>query len=65
MLRKVDVPVLGIIENMSYFTCPNLYERSEIFAHGGAKRRQTGWEVIFSGKFQLISKLETSDGGNL
>ncbi|HWU00214.1 MAG TPA: Mrp/NBP35 family ATP-binding protein, partial [Terriglobales bacterium] len=35
MFRKVDVPVLGIIENMSYFCCPNCGHRSEIFAHGG------------------------------
>ena len=39
MFRKVDVPVLGIIENMSYFVCPKCGERSDIFGHGGAKRR--------------------------
>ena len=37
MFRKVDVPVLGIIENMSYFLCPKCGERSDIFGHGGAK----------------------------
>ena len=37
MFRKVDVPVLGIIENMSYFVCPKCGERSDIFGHGGAK----------------------------
>ena len=36
MFRKVDVPVLGIIENMSYFTCPNCGHESHIFSHGGA-----------------------------
>ena len=37
MFRKVDVPVLGIIENMSYFLCPHCGGRSEIFSHGGAR----------------------------
>ena len=36
MFRKVDVPVLGIIENMSYFRCPNCGHESHIFSHGGA-----------------------------
>ncbi len=35
MFRKVNVPILGIIENMSYFVCPNCGQRSEIFDHGG------------------------------
>jgi ATP-binding protein involved in chromosome partitioning len=38
MFKKVDVPVLGIIENMSYFLCPHCGERSDIFSHGGARR---------------------------
>ncbi|MBT5375107.1 MAG: Mrp/NBP35 family ATP-binding protein, partial [Rhodospirillaceae bacterium] len=38
MFRKVEVPVLGIIENMSYFACPHCGERTDIFSHGGAKR---------------------------
>jgi len=37
MFRKVDVPVLGIVENMSYFACPHCGGRSEIFGHGGGK----------------------------
>ena len=36
MFQRVDVPVLGIIENMSYFLCPKCGERSDIFGHGGA-----------------------------
>ncbi|MBV9967753.1 MAG: Mrp/NBP35 family ATP-binding protein, partial [Alphaproteobacteria bacterium] len=38
MFQKVNVPVLGIIENMSYFLCPHCGGRSEIFSHGGARR---------------------------
>ncbi len=37
MFQRVDVPVLGIVENMSYFLCPKCGERSDIFSHGGAK----------------------------
>ena len=39
MFRKVDVPVLGFIENMSYFLCPHCGERTDIFSHGGAQGR--------------------------
>ncbi len=38
MFRKVNVPIMGIIENMSYFVCPHCGGRSEIFAHGGVER---------------------------
>ncbi len=38
MFKKVNVPILGVVENMSYFDCPHCGERSEIFSHGGGKR---------------------------
>src|SRR3546814_7617662 len=38
MFRRVDVPVLGIVENMSFFLCPHCGERSEIFGYGDRKR---------------------------
>ena len=38
MFRKVDVPVLGIVENMSYFIAPDTGKRYDIFGHGGARR---------------------------
>lgn len=38
MFRKVRVPILGVVENMSFFECPHCGERSEIFSHGGATR---------------------------
>jgi len=64
MFRKVDVPVLGIIENMSYFVCPHCRERSEIFSHGGAKREAERLGVPFLGEVPLdIEIRETSDGG--
>ena len=65
MFRKVDVPVLGIIENMSYFSCPHCGERSEIFAHGGARREADRFAVDFLGEIPLdIAIRETSDGGH-
>ncbi|MEI9984656.1 MAG: Mrp/NBP35 family ATP-binding protein [Aliidongia sp.] len=46
MFKKVDVPVLGIIENMSYFCCPNCGHRTEIFSHGGARREARRWHRV-------------------
>ena len=64
MFRKVDVPVLGIVENMSYFLCPHCGERSEIFSHGGAKREAAKLGTDFLGEVPLdIAIRETSDEG--
>ncbi len=64
MFRKVDVPVLGIIENMSYFCCPNCGHRSDIFSHGGARREAEQAGVDFLGEIPLdIAIRETSDSG--
>ncbi|MEE8350872.1 MAG: iron-sulfur cluster carrier protein ApbC [Rhodospirillales bacterium] len=64
MFRKVDVPVLGLIENMSYFTCPHCGERSEIFSHGGAKTVAKELGMKFLGEIPLdIQIRETSDSG--
>ena len=64
MFQKVDVPVLGIIENMSYFLCPHCGERSEIFSHGGARREAEKLGVEFLGEVPLdLAIRETSDDG--
>jgi len=64
MFRKVGVPVFGLIENMSYFTCPKCGERSEIFSHGGAKVEADRLGIDFLGEVPLdIIIRETSDGG--
>jgi ATP-binding protein involved in chromosome partitioning len=64
MFRKVDVPVLGIIENMSYFLCPHCGERSDIFSHGGARREAERLGAEFLGEVPLDMAIrETSDGG--
>ncbi|MEM7775286.1 MAG: P-loop NTPase [Pseudomonadota bacterium] len=53
MFKKVDVPVLGIIENMSYFICPSCGERAEIFGHGGAEHEAGALNVPFLGAVPL------------
>ncbi|GAB4239546.1 MAG: Mrp/NBP35 family ATP-binding protein [Kiloniellaceae bacterium] len=64
MFRKVDVPVLGIIENMSVFVCPNCGHESHIFSHGGARREAERLGMEFLGEIPLdIEIRETSDGG--
>jgi ATP-binding protein involved in chromosome partitioning len=64
MFRKVDVPVLGIVENMSYFCCPNCGHRSEIFAHGGARACAAKYGVDFLAEIPLdLEVRETSDAG--
>jgi ATP-binding protein involved in chromosome partitioning len=64
MFRRVDVPVLGIVENMSYFLCPQCGTRSDIFGHGGAHREADRLGVPFLGEIPLdIAIRETSDSG--
>ena len=64
MFRKVDVPVLGIIENMSYHICSNCGHREEIFGHGGARREAEKLGVEFLGEIPLHVEIrETSDSG--
>jgi ATP-binding protein involved in chromosome partitioning len=64
MFRKVDVPVLGIIENMSYFLCPKCGERSDIFGHGGARAEADKLELPFLGEVPLHMDIRaTSDAG--
>ncbi len=64
MFRKVAVPVLGIVENMSYFLCPKCGERSEIFGHGGAREEAEKLGVPFLGEVPLHLDIRTtSDSG--
>jgi ATP-binding protein involved in chromosome partitioning len=64
MFRKVDVPVLGIIENMSTFICPKCGERSDIFGHGGAEREAESLGIPFLGGVPLDMEIRIrSDEG--
>ena len=57
MFKKVEVPILGIVENMSYFVCPHCDERTEIFDHGGGKRASKDFKVPFLGEIPLDIKI--------
>lgn len=64
MFRKVNVPVLGIVENMSYFVCTKCGERHDIFGHGGAREEARRLGVPFLGEIPLDAHLrERSDAG--
>ena len=64
MFRRVDVPVLGIVENMSYFVAPDTGKRYDIFGNGGAEREAERLGVPFLGAVPLTMEVrETSDAG--
>ncbi len=64
MFRRVDVPVLGIVENMSYFCCPECGHQAEIFGHGGARAEAEKLGVPFLGEIPLdIEVRRRSDEG--
>ena len=64
MFKKVDVPVLGVIENMSYFQCPSCGTRSDIFGHGGARQEAEKMGVPFLGEVPLHMEIRaSSDAG--
>lgn len=65
MFRKVDVPVLGIVENMSIFVCPECGHESHIFGHGGAREEAHRLGVDFLGEIPLNIDIRLhADGGN-
>jgi ATP-binding protein involved in chromosome partitioning len=64
MFKRVNVPVLGVVENMSYFLCPECGTRSDIFAHGGARHEAERLGVPFLGEVPLHMTIrEKSDAG--
>jgi ATP-binding protein involved in chromosome partitioning len=64
MFRRVNVPVIGIVENMSYFVCPSCGTRSDIFGHGGARHEADRLGVPFLGEIPLHMDIrEKSDAG--
>jgi ATP-binding protein involved in chromosome partitioning len=64
MFKKVNVPVLGIVENMSYFQCPHCGTRSDIFGHGGARHEAERLGVPFLGEIPLHMSIRAmSDSG--
>ena len=64
MFRRTEVPILGIVENMSTFICPHCGGRSDIFAHGGAKHEAERLDVPYLGEVPLAMPIrESSDAG--
>ena len=64
MFRRVEVPVFGFVENMSYFACPHCGERTDIFGHGGAAAEAAKLDTDFLGEIPLhLAIRETSDAG--
>ncbi|GAB0114076.1 Mrp/NBP35 family ATP-binding protein [Acidisoma sp. C75] len=64
MFEKVAIPVLGLVENMSYFCCPNCGHRSEIFGHGGARAEAAKLGQAFLGEIPLLAEVRAlSDAG--
>ena len=64
MFQTVNVPVLGFVENMSYFLCPHCGGRTDIFAHGGARHEAETMQTAFLGEIPLdIAIRQTSDAG--
>jgi len=64
MFRKVGVPVLGIVENMSFFTCPHCGNRTDVFGHGGGRREAVRLQAPFLGEIPLDAAIrEGGDAG--
>ncbi len=64
MFRRLEVPVIGVVENMSYFVCPNCDEKHEIFGQGGGERIAKHFGVPFLGKIPLQPRVrEGGDAG--
>src|SRR5438552_12778890 len=64
MFRKLNVPILGVVENMSYHLCPKCGHREDIFGHGGAREAAKKMGLPFLGEIPLDANIRaTSDGG--
>jgi ATP-binding protein involved in chromosome partitioning len=62
MFAQVNVEVLGIVENMSYFTCPHCQKEIDIFSRGGAERTAKQFNVTFLGSIELVPAIR--EGGD-
>jgi ATP-binding protein involved in chromosome partitioning len=64
MYKKLNIPPLGIIENMSYYVCPNCSHQSDIFGHGGGEEMAAALNVPFVGRIPIYQPIrEGSDAG--
>jgi ATP-binding protein involved in chromosome partitioning len=64
MYQKLNIPTIGIVENMSYYACPNCHHEADIFGHGGGERLATQMDVPFLGRLPVYQPIrEGSDSG--
>ncbi|HTM02039.1 MAG TPA: Mrp/NBP35 family ATP-binding protein [Vicinamibacterales bacterium] len=64
MYQKLSIPTLGVVENMSYYACPNCHHESDIFGHGGGEGLATEMGVPFLGRLPIYQPIrEGSDTG--
>jgi ATP-binding protein involved in chromosome partitioning len=59
MFRQLNIPLLGVVENMSYFVCPHCDERSEIFGHGGGRRMAEEMQIPFLGEVPIDTRVRS------
>ena len=62
MYQKLNIPPIGIVENMSYYACPNCHHESDIFGHGGGERMATQLGVPFLGRLPIYQPIR--EGGD-
>jgi len=62
MYQKLNIATLGIVENMSYYTCPNCHFETDLFGHGGGERLATDLEVPFLGRLPIYQPIR--EGGD-
>jgi ATP-binding protein involved in chromosome partitioning len=64
MYQKLNIPTLGVIENMSHFVCPNCSHEADIFGHGGGQKMAEDMKVVFLGRVPIYQPIrEGSDRG--
>ena len=64
MYEKLNIPTLGIVENMSYYACPNCHHESDIFGFGGGEQISTSLDVPFLGRLPIYQPISLgSDRG--
>jgi ATP-binding protein involved in chromosome partitioning len=59
MFRQLNIPVLGVIENMSYFVCGHCQERTEIFGNGGGRRMADEMQIPFLGEVPIDTRVRS------
>ena len=64
MYEKLTIPTIGVVENMSYYACPNCHHEADIFGHGGGETLATAMDVPFLGRLPVYQPIrEGSDTG--